>query len=174
MNLARTQRNQNKLNLAVDIAIFITFLVTMAPHFSGIAIHEWLSIAFGAAIVAHLLLHWQWLVSATRRFFDKLSRSARINDVLNALLFIDTTIVIFTGMLISESVLPLLGVTLTPNGGWRVVHTLSADLSLMLVGLHVALHWQWIVNVASCSVSTARLRRGRASQLAATHMEKEV
>lgn len=67
MQPARTQRNQNKLNLAVDSAIFIVFLVIMAPHFSGIATHEWLSSAFEAAIVAHVLLHWQWIVNVASR-----------------------------------------------------------------------------------------------------------
>jgi len=36
---------------------FLAFLVAMAPRFSGMAIHEWLGIAFGAAITTHLLLH---------------------------------------------------------------------------------------------------------------------
>lgn len=174
MQPARKQRNQNKLNLAVDSAIFVAFLVIMAPHFSGIAIHEWLSIAFGAAIVAHLLLHWQWLVGVTGRFSSKIPQSARINYLLNALLFIDITIVIFSGVLISESALPVFGIPFTPNGIWRMLHALSANLSLLLVGLHIALHWQWIVNVASRSVSIARLGHRRASQFTAAHMEKEV
>src|SRR5215213_8607455 len=80
-------QNRNKLNLFVDIAIFLAFLVAMAPRFSGIAVHEWLGIAFGAAIVTHLLLHWQWLVEVTKRFFSKAQWSARINYILNLLLF---------------------------------------------------------------------------------------
>src|SRR4051812_24151582 len=109
MKQVTTSRNRNTLNLFVDIAIFLAFLVAMAPHFSGIAVHEWLSIAFGAAIVTHLLLHWQWIAEVTRRFFGKAQWSARANYVLNALLFVDVTVVIFTGLMISESVLPLFG-----------------------------------------------------------------
>ena len=48
---ATIQRNRNTLNLFVDIAIFLAFLMAMAPHFSGIAVHAWLSIAFGAVII---------------------------------------------------------------------------------------------------------------------------
>ena len=29
--------------------------------------------------------------------------------------------------------------------GWRGLHTLSADAFIILVGLHVGLHWQWVV-----------------------------
>jgi hypothetical protein len=65
---ASTQPNRNKTNLIVDSAIFLAFLVAMAPRFSGMAIHEWLGIAFGAAIVTHVLLHWQWVVNMVKRF----------------------------------------------------------------------------------------------------------
>ena len=62
------QNKQNKLsptkvNLIVDSIVFIAFLIVTAPHFTGIAIHEWLGIAFGAGITTHLLLHWQWIVT---------------------------------------------------------------------------------------------------------------
>lgn len=137
--------NPNKVNLSWDFTIFIAFLVAMAPRFSGIAIHEWLSIAFGAAIIVHLLLHWQWIAEITRRLFRRVPWARRINYGLNALLFIDITIVIFTGLVISEAALPLLGVRPQAGGFWRRLHTQSADLSVFLVGLHIALHWQWVV-----------------------------
>src|SRR6476620_6390083 len=95
------QRNRNKVNLIVDSAIFTAFLVAMAPRFSGQTIHEWLGMAFGAAIITHLLLHWQWIVEVTKRFFSKAQWSARINYLLNSLLFIDVTLIIFSGLMIS-------------------------------------------------------------------------
>lgn len=147
MKTTTTQPNRNMLNLALDSVIFLAFLVAMAPRFSGIAIHEWLSIAFGAAIITHLLLHWQWIAQVTRRLFGKLQWSARINYILNALLFIDMTVVIFTGLMISEAALPLFGIELSPGFAWRRLHDTSANLSLLLTGLHLALHWQWIVSM---------------------------
>jgi hypothetical protein len=147
MKQAQAQRNRNTTNLIVDIAIFIAFLVAMAPRFSGLAIHEWLGIGFGAAIITHLLLHWQWLVEVTKRFFGQAQWSARINYILNALLFVDVTVVIFTGLMISETALPQLGIVLARGGGWRMLHTLSANLFVALIGLHIALHWQWIVGM---------------------------
>ena len=147
MQTPRKPSNRNKTNLIVDMAIFSAFLVAMAPRFSGLAIHEWLGISFGAAIITHLLLHWQWIVEITKRFFGKVQPSARINYILNALLFIDVTVIIFTGLMISQSALPALGITVASSGAWRGIHGTAADLSLLLTGLHVALHWQWIVNM---------------------------
>src|SRR3954470_2087044 len=101
MQLKKQKFSTTQINLIVDSLVFIAFLVAMAPHFTGIAIHEWLSIAFGAAIITHLLLHWAWVVTTTQRLFARLPRQTRINHALNLLLFIDMTLVIFTGLLIS-------------------------------------------------------------------------
>jgi hypothetical protein len=156
MKQTQTQPNRNMVNLIVDSTIFVAFLVAMAPRFSGLVIHEWLGIAFGAAIVTHLLLHWQWLVEVTKRFFSKAQWSARINYILNTLLFVDVTMIIFTGLMISEAALPQLGITLAHSGGWRMLHTLSANLFLVLTGLHIALHWQWIAGMAKRLFSGSR------------------
>jgi cytochrome b len=145
MKQAKQQLNQTKINLAVDSGIFIGFLVAEAPHFTGMTAHEWLGIAFGAAIITHLLLHWRWIVAITRRFLSDIPRQARLNYLLNMLLFIDIPLIIYSGLMISRVALPSLGLSLGAGGAWRGIHTLTANLSLVLVGLHVALHWQWIV-----------------------------
>jgi hypothetical protein len=58
----------------------------------------------------------------------------------------DITLVIYSGLMISRVALPALGLSLEEGGAWRGIHTLTANLSLALVGLHVALHWQWLVH----------------------------
>ena len=147
MKQKQTQPNRNRLNMIFDSSIFVAFLVAMAPHFSGMAIHEWLGISFGAAIITHLLLHWQWIVEITKRLFGKAQASARINYLLNLVLFIDITTIIFSGLMISKVALPTLGIDLALGGSWRMLHTTSANLFLVLTGLHIALHWQWIANM---------------------------
>ena len=51
-----------------------------------------------------------------------------------------------SGFMISESVLPFLGISLPRNFAWRSLHELSTNLFLVLLGLHTALHWNWIVD----------------------------
>lgn len=159
MQTRRAPAGRTTVNLLLDSAIFVAFLIATAPRLSGLAIHEWLSIALGAAIVTHLLLHWSWLVQVTRRFFGKVSWSARLNYLVNSLIFIAFTTVLVTGLLISEVALPLLGVSLAHDSLWRSIHHLSSDATVLLAGLHIALHWRWIVS------ATRRLftRRPRAA-----------
>ena len=147
MQAERKQTNRNTTNLVVDIVIFLLFLVVEAPRFSGLPVHEWLGIAIGAGVITHVLLHWQWIIEISRRFFGKAQTLARINYLLNLLLFITITTIIFTGLMISQTVMPLLGITVSQNHMWRGVHTTAASIFIGLVALHVALHWQWVVNL---------------------------
>ena len=139
-------KNQTKTKMVIDLIIFIAFLIAMDPHSSGIAVHEWLATSLIAALIVHLLLSWDWITQVTRRFFGKTNTQSRINYLLNWLLFIDGTVIMLSGFMISESVLPSLGITLPHNFTWRGLHDLSANLFLLLLGLHTALHWNWIVD----------------------------
>ena len=141
-----SKQNINKLLL--DLGTFITLLVVSAPRFTGETIHEWLSLAMGGAIVVHLLLNWNWIVEITKRLFAKGTglNGARTNYFLNWLLFIDGILIMLSGIMISETVVPAFGLSLPLNFAWRSLHDLSANISLILMGLHITLHWGWIVS----------------------------
>ena len=134
----------NKTNLWIDLGIFAAFLLIMDPGLTGLAIHEWLSVAFAAAAVAHLLLHWDWLVCVGGKFFRKLWQVSRLKFVVDVLLFAAVVLVMLSGLLISRSVLPLLGLTASGSRSWQSLHRLSADASLYLMALHFALNWGWV------------------------------
>ena len=137
--------SSSKVNYLIDFAVFIAFLFVMDPRATGIAIHEWLSVAFTLVIIVHLLLHWAWIVAVSKRFLRKLVVQARLNFILNIFFFIFMTVVIFTGIMVSEIALPLFGIHFEKNFTWHFLHNLSADITLIILGLHIALHWKWVV-----------------------------
>ena len=134
-----------KKNLILDAAIFAAFLVVDSPALTGVSVHEWLSLAFAAAIVTHLLFHWKWLVTVTAQFFRKLVHQSRLNYVVGALFFAAMTAAMLSGLLISRSISAALGLQLNAGSSWRAVHTLSADASLAMLGIHTGLHFKWVV-----------------------------
>lgn len=157
----------NKTNLVIDAGIFAAFLVAMEPRFSGIAIHEWLSIALAATILVHLLLHLNWIVGVGARFFKKLWQASRLKFVVDVLLFLAFVMVMLSGLLISKSALPTLGIQMGQiDRTWRMLHSLSADLSILLVGLHFALNWTWVVDMVRRSVIDPLARLFRSKQAA--------
>ena len=146
MSNTRRKTNPTKVNLFLDAAIFAVFLLALDPRLTGIALHEWLGLAGAAAVVVHLLLHWEWIVGVTRRFLGRTSGAARLNYVFDALFFIDLVVISLSGLMVSQALLPLLGLG-TPGGTfWLVAHSLSANVAVVLVAVHAALHWKWIVN----------------------------
>lgn len=131
--------------LWLDVLIFIAFLILMQPALTGIPIHEWLATAAIVAFVTHLLGQWDWIIVIGRRFLARWERS-RLNFILDVLLLLGMTTVFVSGYAISHSVLPVLGLPVERDFVWRRMHALSADATLIVVAVHVAIHWRWIVS----------------------------
>lgn len=140
--------SQNRSKLLLDLGTFIAFLVAMEPRASGIPVHEWLSVAAAAVIVAHLLLNWEWIVAVSRRFFSGANADARLNYVLNWALFVDGVLIMLSGLMISRAVLPLFGWVMPRSHTWRELHDVTANIFVALLGVHVAMHWNWITTHA--------------------------
>jgi hypothetical protein len=135
----------NKTNLFLDIGIFTTFLIVSAPKFTGETIHEWVGLALAATLLIHILLHWNWIITVGARFFQNLWHSSRFNFLVNILVFAAFIAVTVSGIMISKSISGILGIQLTGGGNWKMIHKTTADAALYLTGLHLALHWNWLV-----------------------------
>jgi hypothetical protein len=141
----RNRPNSLAVRLALDLIIAVCTLALLTVPLTGLTVHEWLGLAVAVPLVVHLLLNWSWIVMTTRRFLRRLPGMVRSNYVLNVLLFVTMTTVIFTGIAISEAALPALGLPTLHNPSMRTLHSLSADALLLVVGLHLALNWRWVL-----------------------------
>ncbi len=133
-----------KTNLWVDAAILAGFLVVFEPNLTGIPVHEWLGLALAATLIAHVVLHWDWTVRVSVRFFRRLLSESRLNLVLDLALFAAYVLVMLSGLMISGSLLPAAVFHPAASPAWHLLHSISASASLIVTGLHIALHWRWI------------------------------
>jgi Cytochrome B561 len=136
---------KTKINLLVDTLIFVGFLAAFEPRMTGENIHEWLGIAFFVTMLVHLILHWKWVVTTSTRFFGKMSLETRISYFVDFLIFLAFLTVNLNGLMISRSALQTFGIRLSGGGSWRQIHSLSAQVTVFLVAIHFALHWNWVV-----------------------------
>ena len=55
------------------------------------------------------------------------------------------TLVIFNGIIISEVAPPYDGIPIVADPFWFAIHDISSNLFLLLLGIHLAMHWDWLV-----------------------------
>ena len=153
---------RSKVKLFVDCLLLISFLLVSAPQATGIPIHEWFSFAFIPIFMVHLLLNWDWIVRVTLGFFRKLGSETRFNYLLNLLLYIVMTISVFSGVVISEAALPAMGLKIEIDPFWSLAHNASSNLLFPLIGIHLAMHWQWIVGTTRKHLFKTEKREAKA------------
>jgi hypothetical protein len=94
----------------------------------------------------HLILHWDWIKAVL------LSRKARLADgvcrnrATDLWLFVTAAPCTLAGVMFW----PLPGIWPATLGllqhKWRELHNWSGTLMVMILGIHLALHWKWIVS----------------------------
>ena len=138
--------SSTKVKLYVDIFLFIGFVLVNIPQSTGIPVHEWISFLFILPLVLHILLDWKWVVNVTKRMFGRLPGEVRANHIIDLLIFVMMVLALFTGTIISEAALPAMGIHITIDPFWQSMHDLTANLTMLLIGIHLAMHWTWIKN----------------------------
>ncbi|WML29905.1 DUF4405 domain-containing protein [Neobacillus sp. OS1-32] len=153
---------KNYIKMVLDLLMAITFVLLMNPRvLNGLPFHEIAGLVIGVAILTHIGLNWRWVINTTKKIFTpKLPGKTRLSYLLNILLLISMATVIISGIFISRVVFPNLAIE-----GWhslRGIHSFSADATLALVGLHIALHWQWVMSICKKALKTkeGKLRKG--------------
>lgn len=136
---------KTKIYLLLDSVLFLAFLIAFEPHITGTQIHEWLGTAFFFTVLAHLILHWKWVVNMIKKFFARMTLSNRINFIVDFFIFLSFVVMTFSGWMISKFMLPTLGIDVPAGGLWKQIHSSSAQAALYLTALHFALHWNWMV-----------------------------
>ena len=138
----------NRSLFLLDAILLISFVIVMLPNTTGVALHEWISYLFLFPFLLHLLFHWTWIVKIPNRLYRSLTGDVGFNIVIDGLLYLTMVFAIVSGILASEVSLRALGFDFTPDPFWSVTHHKFSNLLFPLVGVHLAMHWEWIIRVA--------------------------
>jgi hypothetical protein len=127
--------------LAVDAILATAFLVAFYPAWTGLAIHEWLSVALIPVALVHLVANGDWVQRVVTSALEKLRQATILDFAVDAVLFVATITVMLSGLMVSRVVLAPFGLVALPL--WHTVHSLSAQAVIGLATLHGVLHWRW-------------------------------
>jgi hypothetical protein len=136
----------NITKFSLSLALTIVFLLLMDPRsFYGLTFHEWAGLIIGAFFILHKALDWNWIKKVTLRFFRRTPARARINYILDVLLLAGLILMILSGIAIARTI----DFSWLNLGGsrrfWSVMHTSSSYITLVLFGIHLGLHWKWVL-----------------------------
>ncbi len=135
-----------RARLWLDLALFGALFLAYNPAWTGVAVHEWLSVVTIVPLLFHVIVNWDQTLAVLRRFAAMLRAMPKVNLVVDAALFIVAVTVMLSGLLISQSVARAVGVTIVPGPLWVSTHAWAADATILLLLVHFALHWRWVVN----------------------------
>ena len=138
----------NIFKFIISLLITVVMLLLMDPRsFYGLAFHEWAGLIIGIFFILHKILNWGWIKKVTVGFFTRCPGRARFNYILDVLLLAGITLMILSGIAIARTI----DFSWLDLGGsrtfWRVMHTSSSFITLALFGIHLGLHWNWVLKL---------------------------
>lgn len=134
------------VRISLDILMLALLLLLYQKRTVSMSFHEVAGLVLFGLFLIHNLLNWKWIKGVTLKLFKKTtSFHLRIGWIINISLFITMTGIIITGLMISKT-LPF------HLGNWfraKQWHYFLAAISIVLMGIHLGLHWSFIRNITS-------------------------
>jgi len=131
----------------LDLIIACGLIAAYQPGWTGISLHEWVSIAIIVPLAVHLVVNWEWCVRIARTFVQRLFHASRANFVVDAALLVASVAVMLSGVMVSR-IPAWLGADVAQPVAWAALHSWSADAIIALFAVHALLHRKWIVATA--------------------------
>lgn len=142
------KQSLQKTRYVMDTLLLVSFMLVSAPQATGVPLHEWLSLFFIIPFAIHLLLHWDWIKNSARRLVSKISARERFNIIWDYLIYLMMLLAFVSGFLVSVALLPAINIDIHIQDFWSKIHHDSATLLMPMLGIHLALNWQWIVKLS--------------------------
>jgi len=136
----------NRFKFIHNILLTVVMVLLMDPRsFYGLGFHEWAGLIIGLFFILHKVLNWGWIKKVTVCFFRTTPARARLNYVLDVALLVGLVLMILSGIAIAKTI----DFSWLNLGGsrmfWRTMHTSSSFITLALFGIHLGLHWNWVL-----------------------------
>lgn len=127
----------------VDLGLFAAWMIAAVPGATGVPLHEWIAVGIIAVLLAHVVMHWTWVVRHLQRL--RVRAQNQVNRLVNLAMWTLAIAVMLSGLVISEAALPAVGIEVQQTTLWMRVHSLSSMLLLVVLAVHVLSHLDWIL-----------------------------
>ena len=125
--------------ILLDAILLALFIAELSFNYLPKMLHEVLGVAMAVAIVVHLAINF-------RRFtalFKKITSRKFFSIEVDVALLLGTLIILFTGVCMSNHLFPdAASSALRRNMTIHNLHTSAPYILMVLIGIHLGLHWQ--------------------------------
>lgn len=134
---------KNIIKISLDIIMALILLLLYNSHAVSMAFHEAAGLFIFGLFIVHILLNKKWVASISSKLFHKsITPRTRFVYVIDTLLLISFILIIVSGILTSQVLFPFLSAG--KDSPWRNIHHFFSAVSIVLVGIHLGLHWNFV------------------------------
>jgi hypothetical protein len=126
--------------LIIDFAMVVLLSCAYAYRIINDVAHEWIGISVFVLFVVHNAINWRWYKSS---FKGKYTLRRTIAAIVNITLLFTMATLLVTGLLQSRTALAFLH--LPGDMALRQAHTSAAYWGLVLIAVHIGMHWEMIM-----------------------------
>ena len=131
--------------VCLDTAMLLLVCVLECLALTGLDVHVWLGFALCPLVLVHVVMQWQWFINQFQRIRATRAYRVRVNALLNLGLLFMMSAVLLSGILSSRQLTSVIGESLGRARIWSEIHGWLNFIVVVLVGLHLALNWDWMV-----------------------------
>ena len=133
---------KNVIRIILDAAMAVLLILMYKKTAISLEFHEIGGLVVGGMFLFHNLLNRKWIVGISRRIFSRsLAPRVRVGYAVNVLLLICVVFIAVSGIMISKTLLTGISGNVARA---TLGHYFFSAVALMLVGMHIGLHWSFI------------------------------
>ncbi|NQT58696.1 MAG: DUF4405 domain-containing protein [Bacteroidetes bacterium] len=132
----------NIIRIILDSVTAGTIILLMDLQIIGLVLHEAIGLILYLLFVMHKYINRKWILGIGKAFFKKIPLKTRLNYILDFSMLAGFTLIIVSGAYISRTI------TWLPGGGahiWKEIHIISSLTVFVISGVHVGLHFRFIL-----------------------------
>lgn len=136
---------KNLLKLSLDFCMVIVLVLMYNKMSISMTFHELGGLILIGVMLIHVLINRKWVAVVTKKLFNKsIPVKTKLGYVINVLLLISFLLIGISGIFISKT---LFHITTSDVINWKVIHYTSSSVALILIGIHLGLHKQFICSI---------------------------
>lgn len=131
---------RNVFKFILDALMLAVLVLLYNKRVISMSFHELGGLILIGVFMIHILINGKWVRAITPKFFSgKLNAMGCVRWIVDTLLLVSFAAIGFTGVMISKKLFGL-----NRHGGWQTYHYFFSALSVVLMGVHLGLHVDFI------------------------------